>query len=556
MNLFQRHSKIYGAVIFMFLIALIQSCNINTEPTAPNWDVSLNIPIANKSYTMLDIIENKSSLIQHYTSGTNQNLLYYSSVKQMDKITLGDKLKPDPNSTVTPGAISISSDSVQTDIGLSWINPPVNPGAQVVLPAVPETDISGNFSSADQFQTIKIASGFIDITITNYFPSPVKITLRNLVLKNSDTREIVAQLSAPIEILPLQSATRKSIPITQGMRVKNQLILESKISTTGSNGQQITLPAKSLTIKAKFHDLKVLEYFGQLKPTVFEKTRSAVGLDVKDIQKKLKFDQINLKNPKIELHLRLTANVEFSINGSVEARNTIGQRSVMSLSSRTLDRTLISQADSIITFNADSLTNFFKSFHQFPDSLIVYTGGTINPNHKTINVNSNDQLTITSKMEFPFEFGLSGGEFYDSVKVDLSNDDRDNIRDVNSITATLKISNGIPASLNFTGRMYDQFNNFLMYFPPQSSSQDTVISVNGANIDINGNAVSRTDRTISIKVIESDVDKIVHAAYIRVKLKLSTSGTANQTVRFKTTDLINISAFGSTNYHVNPKGRK
>jgi len=109
MKLFQKHSKIYCAIIFMFLIVLIQSCDIK-EPTAPNWDVSLNIPIANKSYTMFDILENKSSTIQHYTDITNGNLLYYSNTKQMDKIVLSDKLKSD-----TPGvngAISINSDSV------------------------------------------------------------------------------------------------------------------------------------------------------------------------------------------------------------------------------------------------------------------------------------------------------------------------------------------------------------------------------------------------------------------------------------------------------------
>lgn len=553
MNFHRKHLPFFYGAITLFLTALIQSCDIK-EPTAPNWDVSLNIPIANKSYTMLDIIDNKSSSIQHYSGGTNQNLLYYSSVKQMDKITLGDKLKPDPNSTITPGAISISADSVQTDIDLSWISPPVSPGMQIVLPAVPENDVSGSFSLADQFQTIKIESGFIDLEITNYFASPVKITLRNLVLKNFGSGEIVAHFSAPIEILPLQTAIRKSIPITQGINVKNQLILESKISSTGSNGQQITLPAKSLTIKAKFYDLKVSEYKGQLKPTDFEKTRSAAGLDVKDIQKKLQFQQINLKNPKIELHLRLTANVEFSINGSVEARNSIGQRSIMTLSSRTLNRTLITQTDSIITINADSLSNFFKNFSQFPDSLIIYTGGTVNPNNKTISVNSNDQLIIGTKMEFPFEFGLSGGEFTDSVKVDFKNDDRDKIKDVNSLGASVIITNGIPASLSFTAKLYDQNNNFLTYFPPKYQDQDTAISVNGANVDANGNVIANTVQNVTVKSLKAEIDKISKAYYMRVRIRLSTAGVGSQAVRFKTDNIIKFLASGSMNYHINPKG--
>ena len=551
MKLFQKHSKIYCAIIFMFLIVLIQSCDIK-EPTAPNWDVSLNVPIANKSYTMFDILENKSSTIQHYTDITNGNLLYYSNTKQMDKIVLSDKLKSD-----TPGvngAISINSDSVISDIDFSWISPPVSPGMQVVLPPISETDVTGNFSLADQFESIKVESGLIDIEITNYFPSPVRITLRNLILKNAGSGEIIAQVSSSIEVLPLQTAKVNSIPISPGVKVKNQLSLESKISSTGSNGQQITLPDKSLRIKTKYRNLMVSEYTGQLEPTVLEKTRSAVSLDVKDIQKKLQFQQINLKNPKIELHFRSTANVEFSIDGSIEARNAIGQRSVMTLSSRTLNRVIISQVDSVITFNADSVSNFFNKFSQFPDSIVVYTGGTVNPNHKTISLNKNDQVTINSKMEFPLEFGLSGGEFSDSVKVDLSNDDRKQIKDVNSLGAGLKITNGIPASFSFTAKLYDQNNNFLMYFPPKYSDQDTVVSVNGAVVDANGNVTSNTIQNVTVKTLKSEIDKISKATYMRVKVRLNTSDVGNQAVKFKTDNVIKFLASGSTNYHINPKG--
>ena len=553
MDLFQRHSKIYWAVTLMFLIALIQSCNIK-EPTAPNWDVTLNVPIANKNYTMLDIIENKSSSIHHYTDAVNGNLLYYTSTQQMDKIVLSDKLKSD--SPGVNGAISVNSDSVTSDIDLSWISPPVSPGIQVILPPIPETNVTGNFSLANQFESIKIESGLIDLEITNFFPSPVRITLRNLVLKNAGSGEVVAQLPGPIEVLPLQTAKVNSIPITPGVKVKNQLSLESRISSTGSNGQQIILPNNSLRIKTRYRKLMVSEYVGQLKPTVLEKTRSAASLDVKDIQKKLQFQQINLKNPKIELRFKSTANVEFSIDGTIEARNTTGQRSVMSLSSRTLDKTLISQIDSIVTINADSLSNFFKNFHQFPDSIIIYAGGTVNPNNKRISLNKNDQVTVNIKMEFPLDFGMSGGEFNDSVKVDLSNDDRNQMKDVNSFGAALKITNGLPASLSFTARLYDQNKNFLMYFPPKYSDQDSVVSVNGAAVDANGNVTSSAVQNVTVKTLKSEIDKISKATFMRVRIKFSTSGVGNQPVKFKTDNFIKFLASGSANYHINPKGNQ
>lgn len=550
MNLVKRHSKIYCVVIFMFLTALIQSCNIK-EPTAPNWDVTLNVPIANKSYTMIDIIENKSTSIQHYTDVTNRNLLYYTSTQQMDKIVLSDKLKSDLPGV--NGAISVNSDSVTSDLDFSWISPPVSPGMQVVLPPIPETNVTGNFSLANQFESIKIESGLIDLEITNFFPSPVRVTLRNLVLKNTGSGEVVAQLSGPIEILPLQTAKVNSIPISPGVKVKNLLSLESKISSTGSNGQQITLPNNSLRIKTRYRKLMVSEYTGQLKPTVLEKTRSAASLDVKDIQRKLQFQQINLINPKIELRFESTADIEFNIDGTVEARNAIGQRSVMSLSSRTLDRTLISQANPVVTFNADSVSKFFNKFSQFPDSIIVYAGGTVNPNNKTISLNKNDQVTVNIKMEFPLEFGLSGGEFSDSVNVDFKKDVRDRIKDGNTLDASLTITNGIPASLKFTGKLFDQYNNFLMYFPPKYSDQDTVVSVNGAAVDADGNVTSNTVQNVTVKALKNEIVKISEAAYMRVRIKFNTSGSNNQPVKFKTDNFIKFLASGSMSYHINPK---
>jgi hypothetical protein len=311
-----------------------------------------------------------------------------------------------------------------------------------------------------------------------------------------------------------------------------------------------------LRIKTKYRGLLVSEFQGKLKPTVLEKARSAIALNAKELQNKLKFQQINLKNPKIELRFKSTANVEFNLDGTIEARSLNGQRSVMTLSSRTLNKTLITPTDTLITLNADSLSNFFKKFSSFPDSLIVYAGGTVNPNNKSITLNASDQLTISSKMEFPLELGINGGEFYDSVKVDLSNDDRDQIKDVNSLSASLQITNGIPAALSFTGKLYDQSNNFLTYFPPKYQDQDTVVSVNGAVVDANGNVTSNSVQSVTVRSQKSDIDKISKAYYMRVKVKFSTSGSGNQPVRFKTDNIIKFLASGSANYHVNPKGEQ
>lgn len=687
--------KIAPVICSLMVVLLIQSCNINTNPTAPNWDVSLNVPITKKDYTMMDILEKNSSIIQHYTDGANKNLLYYSTVKDFDKIAFESKLKIDPftkSVSQSIGTININSDSVQANIGYAWINPALAGGMQAKIPTINNAQASYYFSLAGQFKSIKVTSGLVDLKLTNFFPSPVSITLQNLVIKNETTDEIVVQYPSAVTIQPQQTTILKALPIAVGIPIKSQLILECSISTNGSNNQTITLPTYSLAVNARVYNLKVSEataiipqqnpviingtviidegdvqpnkfqnikfangvlnltivnnldidaitaftidnlktpqgqtftdtrtiprkqtvklfsnmqlnnysivspnnsptnqityrvnfqpiasndyrtirstdavtgsvdfsslmiseFNGQLQPTVVDQSRSAVALDFKDVQRKLKFQQINFKNPNIELRLQPTANLEFNIDGRIEARNSLGQRSIMTLSSRTMNKTLISPTDTAITLNADSISNFFKKFSQFPDSLIIYAGGVVNPNYKTVSVRKSDQVTGRGKIELPLQLGITGGEFSDSVDVDLKQDDRKKIRDLNTMEAGLKIVNGVAASLTFTGKLYDQNKNFLMYFPPQHQNQDTVITILGATTDQNGNVASFNEQTIKVVTIQGEAEKLSRASFMRIKMKFNTSATGNQPVKFKTDDVIKIYASGSANYHVKP----
>jgi hypothetical protein len=692
----RRIKQIVLLQFFLILLAIMQGCNIK-EPTAPNWDVTLNIPITAKNYTLFDIIEKKTSLVQHYTQGTDLNLLYYSDIRQIDKLTLTNKLKIDDftkTESATMGPLNVNSDSVGTQVGFNWISSQVTPGSQSIVPPVNPYNLSSNFGSAGQFQTVTIQSGSVDLKITNYFPSPVSINMSGFYIKNRTDGSIVLQYTAPVTIQPSSTYIIKSIPLTQGITVENQLLLQCIISTDGSGGQSITIPNNSIGITSFFHDLKVSQataiipnqnpvvvdgtaliddgdtqpnkftyvnlnsgnlnvsitnnlnldanytltldnlqtktgavftssgsiarkstknainnlslsgyslvsgsgsptnqvvyhitfnwipsndyrtvsstdgvsgtidaksiivnqFTGQMKPTTIDPVRTAVSLSVQDIQNKLTFQQINIKNPKIELHLHPSADVEFSINGRIEAKNSIGQRNVMSLSASTLNKSVITFSDSIVSLNSDSVSNFFKAFSKFPDSLIVYAGGVANPNYKTISVKSSDQVTGSGHLEFPFQFGLLGGIYTDSVKVDLSQDDRDKIKNVITMNATLSITNGVAASIDFSGKLYDNNNKFLMNFPPKYTNpdQDSVLTVAGASTDANGDVSVPNIQSLSVRTSSDDTPKISNAAYMRVRIRFNTSSPGNQPVRFKTDDVIKISAFGSTDYNVKP----
>jgi hypothetical protein len=668
-------------ITIVLLSIILYSCGIS-EPKSPRWDVALNVPIAKKNYTLFDIIEKKSSVISHYTDGTNAGLLYYSDTKDLDQITIKNELTIDSFSDVNSkemGVISIASDSVQTSAGFEWCGISASAGDQKIIPSVNNASLNKEFNSVEQFSSATVESGLMDIEIINNFPSPVTLVINNIKINNAQSNELIVEYNNSVSIPPLQKVRLNDLAIVTGVEVKNSLKLTCSISTSGSGGQTITLPSSSLTVKAVLKDVKVTkavakiptqnpvvingsakiddaasqptkyqtvklesgllnfsvtnnfavdakatitiynlkkedgtmfstsevvsrnsskeifnnyslanysfvssdgsatnvvsykinfeplasddfrtvkstdktsgnisfsnleakEFTGLLKPTSVEQTRSSVSLDLKDLKNKLQFKELNLSNPVIELRLKPTAQMEFSINGKLEGKNSKGEKATMTLTSRTLyNKTKISTNDSVLTLNADSLTNFFKKFSELPDSLIVYAGGIVNPDYKTISIKNSDVVTGKSKIEIPLEFGISGGEVWDSVEVDLSDDDRDKIKDMNSLDVKLNINNGIPARLSFIGKLYDEYDNFLNYFPAKNNAADTV------------KVSSTSNQEILITIENGEPEKISRAKYMRIYLKFDTNGENNSSVKFKTDDVIDISASGLLNYNV------
>ncbi|KAF0150946.1 MAG: hypothetical protein FD143_2366 [Ignavibacteria bacterium] len=683
-----KFSKLISALLYS---AFLFSCNIN-EPNMPLWDVSLNLPIAKKNYSLMDLLE-KSTELKHYKDGSN--LLYLAQEHTIEKIELRDKLKINAvseSASETIGVISIAGDSVSANIGFSWISSGIAPVSQAIVPPVNDVPVSINTDVLGEFLAIKLDGGTIDLSITNQFPQPVSLTLKNIVLKNSASGEIIAHYPSSIIIPAKDARTIKAIAIAKGVFIRNQLTLECFVSTSGSGGNVITLPQNSFSVKAKLLNLSVVEaqakipvqdpivisntinldankaqpnkftnikiesgalnikvinnldvdatltftinnlknpngqtfteirtigrrqtvtlfnnfslsnysvvsltsvptnqisykitfqtkaandfrtikstdgisgsidlsnlqlkeFSGQIEPQIVTAERSAISLDLKDLKNKLQFGEINLRKPLVQLRLKTNAQFEFRIDGKIQAQNSIGQKAVLGLNSRTLNTTLISPSDSVLTINPDSLSLFFKKFSSFPDSLIVYTGGTLNPNYKTVTLKNTDQISGRSIFELPLDLGISNAVITDSVSVDLSKDDRDKINDVNSLEAGVVLTNGLPASISFTGKLYDSNNNFLAYFPPKYSDQDSVLTFSGAFTDAAGNVSSKNKQTKTVRALKAEIDKIAKAKYMRITIKLNTTAPGNAPVRFRTTDDLLIHAFGSTNYRINP----
>ena len=202
------------------------------------------------------------------------------------------------------------------------------------------------------------------------------------------------------------------------------------------------------------------------------------------------------------------------------------------------------------------MTNLFNQFKHLPDSIIVNVGGILNPDYGTVSLTNQNNISGSSDIEIPFNIGILGGQVSDSVNIDMSQDDRDKIKNFNSISAGFQITNGIPVAVSFRGKLYDENNKYLMNFPPKHADQDTIINIAGAVTDNTGNVMTKIGTTNRISLVSnqsvSETTLLSKAKYMRVFLNISTTRSNNQPVIFKTTNDLNINVIGSTDYQVKP----
>lgn len=426
-------------------------------------------------------------------------------------------------------------------------------------PVVIDSSITMDATSAQptKFKTIKIATGQLNITLINNLdvdanvvmeianmktPANVKYTVSKTILRKSTTKFVDNISLADYSFVSLDN------------NPTNKVSYKVTFTSQGSSDYRTIKKTDDFKATVDFSSLGIKEFNGLVKPTALDETRSAISLDTKDLQAKFGFGQINFNKPLIELHLAPSAGAKlnFMITGRLEAQNSIGQKNTLNLNANTMDKTTITEADTVIKLNADSVSNFFKKFSRLPDSIFVYAGGTLNSNYQSVTVTNTSFVSGSSKIEFPLDLGISDGVFTDSVKMDFDADKQKNIRNLNTSDMNLILTNGLPVSFTFTGKLYDSSNTLLMYFPPKHTDQDTMVTVSGGVTDANGNVITKTTQTVAVKIAVGESDFIARAKYMRILIKLNTSRASNLPVKFKTIDDIRIESFGGVNYRVNP----
>ncbi|MFA4923230.1 MAG: hypothetical protein WC557_03460, partial [Ignavibacteriaceae bacterium] len=424
------YRKPVGIFLLPVLILFMQSCGIQS-PTAPSWDVALNLPLVDTTYSILDMIKKDTSIVK--PDYTRQGLLVYSTVKDVEKIEVSDKLTVDGFSTNTSkaiGSISIDGESTTANVGFDWSQQGLTPGTQIVV--LPENNraVSSNLSTITQFQSAKFESGTIIIEIKNNFENDVTLTINGLTIKNSATNEIVAQTTAQLVVPPNSFKSFPAISLNTDVTVKNQLKFETTVSISGSNGNLVAIPQTAFSVTTKFSNLSVSEATANIpqqnpvvidgslvmdessaQPTKFKTVKIATGkLDITlknnlDVGANVTIEIANLKN---------SSNVDFSVSKTILRKATtkfVDNVSLTDYSLVSLDNNPTNKINYKVTFTSQASSDYrtikktddFQATVDFSSLVIKEFDGVVKP---TVLDETRSAINLDTK-DLQKEFGFT-----------------------------------------------------------------------------------------------------------------------------------------------------
>ena len=407
------------------------------------------------------------------------------------------------------------------------------------------------FDDSTFVQSAVIDRGSLSITANNNIDLDLTATLTVPSLKTPSgapfTQVINLARKEQNKVIQLQNLSGYTLADPSGA-LTNSIQYSISVSTSGSTDFRTINSTDNVSASINISNLYFRSFTGKIKPTALTINDTSIDLNLGEIEDKLLVNQIDFENPSISLRLSKSTNVPVSFSGQLTGKSSTTTAQL------NIPVSTLGAGETVITLNSSQVRNFIKSFSgKLPTTILVKGQGVVNPTYTTATIASADSVYGTAQIEFPMKVSITGGSIKDSSNVDLSDNDRTEMKKVNGGSLVLEIQNGIAFDASVSARLYDASNNFLTNLPPAHAPNNTLIHVQAATVNAQGQVTAPAVTKITFAINKDDVDRISQSSYIKTEVSFYTAGNNGVPVAFKTSDAITIKAYGTLNYTVEEK---
>ncbi|MFN0159456.1 MAG: hypothetical protein ACKVRP_15450 [Bacteroidota bacterium] len=192
----------------------------------PSWDVNLTLPLANREYSLLEIVRKDTSLLR---VGTGGQIIYATSAGAPPTF-IGDLIAIDPPDTTAEvefGTFAVTTPPLQTGLQVPWL-----PGGAIT--PIPDTNIvfADIAYTIPTFQSVTFANGTITLTLQNNMPVPLEV---NAPVEVFDAQQrLVASFIFTPSVIPPYSSRSASDGLAERTTGNNIRITGLAFHTPGS----------------------------------------------------------------------------------------------------------------------------------------------------------------------------------------------------------------------------------------------------------------------------------------------------------------------------------
>jgi len=537
---------IHALSAFLIVPFFITGCfDAPKDMVAPSWDVSLNVPITDKSYTLVEIIkpENNPNLV--IVDNEVYDSVYFLFSDKIEKIVhIQDTIKMPVR--VAPEEMAIAG---------------AGGGSNSMI---------YNPDPAYQLDSAMFKSGFLKMTLVNKsFTGSVNYDLKAPGFKNKyDGSSLVIKGT----LMAGENRTVK-VPIQDYVYAQLKRGGMNTETTQRTDGFLILGAASALTdvdfvTQVTNEEITLSKMVGKLKRTELSYATNnfeqAFGDDVKDMRSKIRF-----KSTKVELRSRTFGAMKnlkiimdsMSITGYTRQPNgsLINPVKLLFNGKPYFSDTLVAGQEFVKTFDETNSTipDFLS---QMPDVIKMGSKNVIDNLSTTSKgtISNEDYIQFDLTMSAPAHFAVADAGYQDTVEIEFTQEDKDNIARGNSANLHVDITNLIPLGIRAKATFVDENYQPLFTVKNTSSSvSNEIIEVAPCAVDNNGSPKTPSVSNIEVVLEKSDFGKFKNAKYIVFDVYVRSTGSTNVPgdtyVQVRAKDSVRFKVYGGVNYNLDPE---
>ncbi len=495
----------------------------------PQWDVDLNIPFFNTTYSLSDIVDiNKTSYISISETSPNDSIYIFQSDNYTQEVGVSQFIKA-IDSTSSENQIVKASNTNSTILYLQ-------------------------FPNHVELDSATFQSGTFAYTIKNPSAVPVTVILTIPGISSPDGTVLSMKREIP-PLMTIDSAIdfshfKYNLPGNQPPFYKNslQIVMDVQAQVTAGTSVDASFYA---------HDFYFESVSGYLPKKSLGKYRRGFAINLGDVVDYR--DKTFLGDATLNLVADYITAVSNPFDIGVNNLNIIGKRndgSTFYLKDKTGNpdiNFIFSNGHYLASFNKSNsnITNFISFL---PDSVLLVADYVMNPDNKTGSATIHDTVKFSANFKTDSHLALKKSTITDTTKVDWTPDERDKIRNGREIKVTVEVENGIPLTTWMNVSLVDSNYNPLFTIKNLASGTDSLY-FSGADVDQNGDVIKSVTTDNKVVLDLKQIEQLSHAAHLILSVSVRSKNafqTPSPFVTIRPNDTIHIRVFGGVKYHLNP----